>query len=43
MTHAHVALDVEGGASGEAERLHVGEHLSLVKAGVGPRAPEATD
>jgi len=43
VTHSDVTLDVEGGTAGEPESLHVGEHLSLVHAGLAPRTAESAD
>lgn len=43
MTHAHVALYVEGRRAGEAEGLHVGEHLRLEHSTLTPRATESAD
>lgn len=43
MAHAHVALYVEGRRAGEAEGLHVGEHLGLEHSTLTPRATESTD
>lgn len=40
VAHPHVALYVERRRAGEAEGLHVGVHLRLEHARLGPRAAE---
>ena len=40
VTHSDVAFDVKGGAAGETEGFHVGEHLRFVESCIAPRPSE---
>jgi len=43
VAHSNVAFNVQRRTAGEAESLHVGEHLRLVESSVRPGASEAAD